>query len=88
MDEIITNGSVVAASSPGFCTQGETLDTVVDMEDAECDDAEEEGVEEEEPTEVEPPAKGRKRKKRSTNARPGEPRIKWMPKEDECPAEA
>jgi hypothetical protein len=86
MDEIITKGSVAAASCPEFHMQYETLDTVVDMEDVEHDDAKEE-VEEEEPVEVEPAAKGRK-KKRLSNARPGEPRVKWTPKEDECLAEA
>ncbi|KAE8766605.1 Rho GTPase-activating protein 24 [Hordeum vulgare] len=84
MDEIITNGSVAAASSPGFRMKDKTLDTAIDMEDVECDDAEEE----EEPTELEPSAKGRKKKKRLTDARTGEPRIKWKPKEDGCLAEA
>ncbi|KAE8803243.1 putative methionyl-tRNA synthetase [Hordeum vulgare] len=54
------------------------------MEDVERDDAEEE----EEPAEVEPRVKGRKKKKSPTDARPGEPRVKWTPKEDESIAEA
>ncbi|KAE8788714.1 methionyl-trna synthetase [Hordeum vulgare] len=87
MNEIITNGSIVAASCPGFRMQNETMDTVVDMEDDEHADAKEE-VEEEEPMEVEPSTKGRKKKKRTSNSRSGEPRVKWTPKEDECVAEA
>ncbi|KAE8819714.1 Rho GTPase-activating protein 24 [Hordeum vulgare] len=85
MDEIITNGSVTAASSPGFRMQDKTFDTAVDMEDAECN---EEEVKEEELAEVEPSAKGRNKKKRLANARTGEPRIKWTPKKEECLVEA
>ncbi|KAE8784763.1 putative methionyl-tRNA synthetase [Hordeum vulgare] len=68
--------------------QDKTLDTTIDMEDVECDDAVEEEVEVEEPAEMESPAKGQKNKKRSTNARPGEPRVKLTPKKDECLTEA
>ncbi|KAE8774363.1 Rho GTPase-activating protein 24 [Hordeum vulgare] len=58
------------------------------MKDVECDDAEEEEVEEEQPAVVEPPAKGRKKKNWPTNTRSSEPPMRWMPKEDECLAEA
>ncbi|KAE8802863.1 D-2-hydroxyglutarate dehydrogenase, mitochondrial [Hordeum vulgare] len=82
MDKIITNGSVIAASSLGFRMQDEALETAIDMEDVERDDAKEE-----EPSEVKPSAKGGM-KKQPTNAKPGEPRVKWMPKEDKCLTEA
>ena len=56
------------------------------MED-ELDNAEEE-VEEDEQAEAEPePAQKGRKKKRAPNARPGEPRVKWTSKEDECLAE-
>ncbi|KAE8779644.1 putative methionyl-tRNA synthetase [Hordeum vulgare] len=42
MDEIITSGSVAAASCSGFGVQDETMDTTGDIDD-ELDDAEEEG---------------------------------------------
>jgi hypothetical protein len=80
MDEIIANGSAAAASCPGF-TQEEALD----MEDDDLE--EEEGGDE--PMEVEPepepPARGRKKKRKAVS---GEPRVRWMAKEDECLAEA
>ena len=34
------------------------------------------------------PTRKGKQKKRWANARPGEPRVKWTSKEDECLAEA
>ncbi|KAE8791950.1 D-2-hydroxyglutarate dehydrogenase, mitochondrial [Hordeum vulgare] len=84
MDEIITNGSASAASCPGFRTQKEMLDNACDTEDVKHDDVEEE-VEEEQP--AAPVTKGRK-KGRLSNTKLAEPRVNWMPKEDECRAEA
>ena len=88
MDEIITSGSVAAASCPGFHVQDETMETGVNMDD-ELDNVEE-GEEEEqaaEEMELAPGAKGRKKKCAAT-ARPGEPHVKWTSKEDDCLAEA
>ena len=59
MDEIITSGSVPAASCPGFHAQDETMDTAIDMDDV-LDDAKEE-AEEEEQVEPEPGPKERKK---------------------------
>ena len=88
MDNIIATGSTAAAASPGFATQDEVVDLSSDME-AEFgyvygDDAQEPEEEEEEP--APDPMKGRQKKKQA--ARPGEPRIKWTSKEEECLAEA
>ncbi|KAE8811380.1 putative methionyl-tRNA synthetase [Hordeum vulgare] len=86
MDEIITSGSVAAASQLEFGAQDETMETTCDIDDQLDDEEEGEG----EVVEVEPklvPNKGRKRKW-AANAKPAEPRVKWMSKEDECLAEA
>ncbi|KAE8774055.1 putative methionyl-tRNA synthetase [Hordeum vulgare] len=90
MEEIINNGSAVAASCPGFGTQKETLDIDDDMDEEEVkQEVVKEEVEKEEPAELEPArSKGRKKKKRVANGKPTEPRVKWTAKEDECLAEA
>ncbi|KAE8775335.1 putative methionyl-tRNA synthetase [Hordeum vulgare] len=63
MDGIITSGSVTAASCLGFGMQDETMDTIIDMDDAE---EQEEG---EERAEAEPkPASKTRKKKRAPNA--------------------
>ncbi|KAE8776744.1 putative methionyl-tRNA synthetase [Hordeum vulgare] len=55
--------------------------------DDEIDDAEEEGEEEHAEVESEPMSKRRGKKKRASNAKPADPRVKWTSKEDECLAE-
>ena len=100
MDDIIAIGSTAAAASPGFATQDEVVDLSGDMEaelgyvyseDAhEAEEPEEEEKEDEEEEEDEPApvsTKGRQKKKKRA-ARPGELRIKWTSKEEECLAEA
>lgn len=67
MDEIITSGSVPAASCPGFHAQDETMDTAIDMDDV-LDDAKEE-AEEEEQVEPEPGPKERKKKRAPNTSR-------------------
>ncbi|KAE8819447.1 putative methionyl-tRNA synthetase [Hordeum vulgare] len=88
MNEIITSGTVAAASHPKFGAQDETMDTTSDIDD-DLDDAKDGG--EYEAVEVEPEPvshkKGRKRK-RAANSKPAEPRVKWTSKKDECLTEA
>ena len=96
MDDIIATGSTAAAASPGFATQDEVVDISGGMEAElgyvygedvqEAQEPEEEEGEEEEEESAPDPTKGRQKKKRA--ARPGEPRIKWTSKEEECLAEA
>ncbi|KAE8786207.1 putative methionyl-tRNA synthetase [Hordeum vulgare] len=87
MDEIITSGSIATASHPEFDVQDETMDTAGDIDD-ELDDAEEEEGEED-VVGVEPMLKKKGgNRKRMANAKPTEPRVKWMSKEYECLDEA
>ncbi|KAE8809881.1 putative methionyl-tRNA synthetase [Hordeum vulgare] len=89
MDEIITSGSVAAASHPEFGVQDETMDTTGDIDDELNDAEEEEG--EKEAVEVEPERVSKKKggkRKRVANAKPTERHVKWMSKEDECLVEA
>ncbi|KAE8780690.1 putative methionyl-tRNA synthetase [Hordeum vulgare] len=79
MDKIIMIILAAAPSCHVFCTQEDTLDNAGDTEDVEDE------VEEEQP--AAPAAKGR-RKGWSSNAKPGEPRVKWTSKKDECLTEA
>jgi len=87
MDDIIAEGSVAAAASPGF-TADEAVDLSGGMDgelgyvygDEEQEEQEEEDEDEEEPA--------RRRKKKKRTARSAEPRIKWASKEEECLAEA
>ncbi|KAE8805237.1 putative cysteine-rich receptor-like protein kinase 20 [Hordeum vulgare] len=89
IDEIITSGSVAAASHLEFGGQDETMDTTDDIDDN-LDDAKEEegeGVAVEVDSKPVPKKKGRKRK-HAANAWPVGPRVKWMSKKDECLGEA
>ncbi|XP_044432963.1 uncharacterized protein [Triticum aestivum] len=82
MKDIIAAGSAAAGASPGFATQD-----LADMDD-ELDYGEEEPEEEEEEEEEPAPTRKIKNNKKKKAAKPGEPRIKWASKEEECLAVA
>ncbi|KAE8797080.1 Protein argonaute 1A [Hordeum vulgare] len=88
MHEIIMSGSIAVASYPGIRHAGKTMDTIGDIDDK-LDDAEEGGGGRAGEGGIENSAEkeGRK-KKRASNAKPAEPRVKWTSNEDECLAEA
>jgi hypothetical protein len=102
MHDMITSGSMAAASSPGFFTQEEARamevvavrGAVDDQNDGfedgtYVDEEEEEQVdldEEDDAAEPTPTFKGRKKRKK--NSPPTEPRVKWTGKEEECLAKA
>jgi hypothetical protein len=102
MHDMITSGSMVAASSPGFFTQEEARATEavavarggVDdhgfgdgTQDIEDEEEEQADLDEEDDTpEPTPTSKGRKKRKK--NSTPTEPRVKWTGKEEECVAKA
>jgi hypothetical protein len=101
MHDMITSGSMAAASSPGFFTQGEARATeavaaaarggVDRLGDATQDvDAEEEKKADldKEDDAPEPTAMSKERNKRKKNSPPTKPRIKWTGKQEECLAEA
>jgi hypothetical protein len=80
MHDMITSGSMAAASSPGFFT----VDATQDFDEEEEDQAQ---VDEEDDA-PEPTSTTKGRKKRKKNSPPTKPRIKWTGKEEECLAEA
>jgi hypothetical protein len=101
MHEMITSGSMAAASSPGFFAQEEARATeafatasqggVDGLGDAtqDVDEEEEEQAEvDEEDDAPKPMPMSKGRKKRKKNSLPTEPRIKWTGKEKECLAKA
>jgi hypothetical protein len=101
MHDMITSGSMAAASRPGFFTQEEARATeavaaasrggVDGLGDAtqDVDEEEEEQAQvDEEDDAPEPTSMAKGRKKRKKNSPPTEPRIKWTGKEEECLAEA
>jgi hypothetical protein len=97
MYDMITSGSMAAASSPSFFTQEEARATeavaaasrggVDGLEDAtqDIDEEEEEQAQVDEEDDVpEPTSTLKGRKKRKKNSPPTEPRVKWAGKEEEC----
>jgi hypothetical protein len=104
MHDMITSGSMAAASSPGFFTQEEARATkavasrgAVDdqnygfgdgTQDVDKEKEEEQADLDEEDDALEPTPTLKGRKKRKKNSPPTEPRIKWTGKEEECLAEA
>jgi hypothetical protein len=102
MHDMITSGSMAAASGPGFFTQEEARATeavasrgAVDQNDGFRDGTQDVDKEEEEQADLdeeddtlEPTPMSKERKKRKKNSPPTEPRIKWTGKEEECLAEA
>jgi hypothetical protein len=103
MHDMITSGSMAAASSPGFFTQEEARATEAvasrvaadDQNDVFRDGTQDIDEEEEEQADIdedddapEPTPMSKGRKKRKKNSSPTEPRIKWTGKEEECLAEA
>jgi hypothetical protein len=103
MHDMITSGSMAAASRPGFFTQEEVRATeavasrgaVDDQNDGFGDDTQDVDKEEEEQADLdeeddapEPTPMSKGRKKRKKNSSPIESRIKWTGKEEECLAEA
>jgi hypothetical protein len=103
MHDMITSGSMAAASSPGFFTQEEARATEAVVAAArggvddhgfrdgtqDVDEEEEEHADlDEEDDAPEPTPMSKGRKKRKKNSPPTEPRIKWTGKEEECLAEA
>jgi hypothetical protein len=103
MHDMITSGSMAAASSPGFFTQEEARATEavtaaarggVDdhgfgdgTQDIDKEEEEQANLDEEDDT-PEPMPTSKGRKKRKKNSSPTEPWIKWTGKEEECLAEA
>jgi hypothetical protein len=103
MHDMITSGTMAAASSPGFFTQEEARATeaiaargaVDDQNDGFGDNTQEVDKEEEEQANLdeeddapEPTPTSKGRKKRKKNSPPAEPWIKWTSKEEECLVEA
>jgi hypothetical protein len=103
MHDMITSGSMAAASRPGFFTQEEARATeavvargaVDDQNDGFGDGTQDINEEEEEQADLdkeedtpEPTSTSKGRKKKKKNSSPIEPRIKWTGKEEECLAEA
>jgi hypothetical protein len=103
MHDMITSGSMAAASSLGFFTQEEARATEAvavawggSIDDhgfrdgtQDIDEEEEEQADlGEEDDAPEPTPTSKGRKKRKKNSTPTEPRIKWTGKEEECLAEA
>jgi hypothetical protein len=101
MHDMITSGSMAAASSPGFFTQEEARATeavaaasrgcIDGLGDATQDidkEEEDQAQVDEEDDAPEPTSMAKGRKKRKKNSPPTEPRIKWTGKEEECLAEA
>jgi hypothetical protein len=102
MHDMITSGSMAAASNPGFFTQEEARATEAvaavrgGVDDhgvgdgtQDVDEEEEEQADlDEEDDAPEPTSTSKGRKKRKNNSPPTEPRIKWTGKEEECLAEA
>jgi hypothetical protein len=102
MHDMITSGSMAAASSPGFFTQEEARATeavaargAVNNQNDAFGDGTHVDKEEEEQADLDkkddtpeptPTLKGRKKRKK--NSPPTEPRVKWTGKEEECLAEA
>jgi hypothetical protein len=96
MHDMITSGSMAAASSPGFFTQEEARATeavaavswgcVDGLRDATQDidkEEEDQAQVDEEDDAPEPTSTAKRRKKRKKNLPPIEPRIKWTGKEEE-----
>jgi hypothetical protein len=104
MHDMITSGSVDAASSSGFFTQEEAKATEAiaaaargGVDDQGFGDGAQDVVDEEEEEQAnideeddvpEPTSTSKGRKKRKKNSPPTEARIKWTGKEEECLAEA
>jgi hypothetical protein len=101
MHDMITSGSMAAASSPGFFfTQEEARATeavavrgaIDDQPDGFTQDVDEEEEEQadldKEDNAPDPTPTSKGRKKRNKNSPLTEPRIKWTGKEEECLAEA
>ncbi|KAE8788125.1 putative methionyl-tRNA synthetase [Hordeum vulgare] len=88
MDEIITSGSVAAASHSEFGVQSETMDIADDIGDEIDDAGEKEGDEEAVEVESEPVPKKERKRRRAVNDKPAEPRVKWTSREGECLDEA
>jgi hypothetical protein len=102
MHNMITSGSMTAASCPGFFTQEEAREAEVvaaarggiddhgvgdDTQDVDEEEEEQTNLDEEDNApEPMPTSKGRKKRKK--NSPSTEPRIKWTGKEEECLAEA
>jgi hypothetical protein len=101
--DMITSGSMAAASSPSFFTQEEARATEAvasrgavdnqndgfgdDTQDVDEEEEEQDDLDEEEDA-PEPTTTSKEGKKRKKNSPPTEPRIKWTGKEEECLAEA
>jgi hypothetical protein len=101
MHDMITSGSMAAASSPGFFTQEEArateavaaasrggYDGVGDAMQDVNEEGEEKGQVDEEDDAPEPTSTAKGRKKRKKTSLPIEPWIKWTGKQEECLAEA
>jgi hypothetical protein len=101
MHDMITSGSMAAASSPGFFTQEEAratkavaaalrggIDGLGDATQDVDEEEEEQALVDKEDDAPEPTSMAKEWKKRKKNSPPTEPRIKWMGKEEECLAEA
>jgi hypothetical protein len=101
MHDMISSGSMAAASSPGFSTQEEAraIEAVASrgaidgQNDGFRDDTQDVDKEEEEQADLdeeddapEPMPTSKGRKKRKKNSPPMEPRIKWTGKEEALPA--
>jgi hypothetical protein len=101
MHEMITSGSMAAASSPGFFTQEEArameafatasrggVDGLRDTTQDIDEEEEEQAEVDEEDDAPKPMPTSKGRKKRKKNSLPTKPRINWTGKEKECLAEA